>query len=98
MSASEQNGHAKQDPGVGKFLIPGKRLSANSLADYYSRNAEEAGKNFDANDWAEAEQMYAQFDFLIQHVDLNGKTLLDVGAGNGLLYQFLEERGIRPQS
>jgi len=98
MSANEHNGHTHPDPSLGKFLIPGKRLSPKSLADYYSKNAREAGENFDANDWAEPEQMYSQFDFLIQHVDLNGKTLLDVGSGNGLLFQYLKDKGIYPQT
>jgi SAM-dependent methyltransferase len=83
---------------VGKYVIPGQLLSAKSLADYYSKNAEEAHAAFDANDWEDPAQMYAQFEFLIQHVDLNGRTLLDVGAGNGLLYEFLKERNIHPKS
>jgi SAM-dependent methyltransferase len=98
MSASELNGHTPHDPSLGKFLIPGKRLSPKALADYYTKNARQSGEGFDANDWAEPEQMYSQFDFLVQHVDLNGKTLLDVGSGNGLLFQYLQDKGICPQT
>ncbi|MDP4199066.1 MAG: class I SAM-dependent methyltransferase [Bacteroidota bacterium] len=83
---------------LGKYLIPGQKLSPQSLADYYSKNAQDSHAGFAANDWGEPEEMLAQFEFLVEHVDLNGKTLLDVGAGNGLLFDFLAKRNIKPAS
>ena len=82
----------------GKYLVPGEAMTPAALAGYYNKNVLEAKENYDANDWSEPEQMYSQFEFLIEHVDLNDKTLLDVGAGNGLLVQFLKEKGIKPKS
>lgn len=81
---------------MGKYLIPGRTLSPESLAYYYDQNAIEAGKEYDANDWADEEQMYSQFEYFIQRVDLNGKTLLDIGTGNGLFIEFLKKKGIKP--
>ena len=83
---------------LGKYLVPGQKLSPESLAEYYNENVRHAQAQYDANDWADPAQMYAQFEFLIEHADLNGKTLLDVGSGNGLFYGFLAERGIHPKS
>lgn len=81
---------------LGAHLIPGKALSSQSLAEYYDNNVREANENYDANDWADPEQMYSQFDFFLSKVDLNGKTLLDVGTGNGLFFEYLEKKGIKP--
>jgi SAM-dependent methyltransferase len=96
---NNSNGQHSQDSGIlGKYLVPGQKLTPESLAEYYNENVREAKGNYDANDWAEPAQMYGQFEFLIEHVDLNDKTLLDVGSGNGLFYEFLAERGIKPKS
>jgi SAM-dependent methyltransferase len=81
---------------LGQYLVPGKPLSAQALAEYYDKNVLEAQENYDANDWADPEQMYSQFDFFLKRVDLNGKTLLDVGTGNGLFFEYLEKKGIKP--
>ena len=81
---------------VGKWLVPGRALSAEALADYYNQNVLEAREGYDANDWAEPEQMYGQFDFLTSHIDLNGKSLLDVGSGNGLFFEYLQKKNIHP--
>lgn len=95
------NGHSKTKlpegiTPLGTSLLPGSPLTPKSLAEYYDQNAREAQENYDANDWAEPEQMYAQFDYFIRHADLNGKTLLDVGTGNGLFFEYLERKGIKP--
>ncbi len=79
---------------VGKHLVPGVTLSADVLAGYYNQNALDSKEGFDANDWADPEQMYNQFKFLTDHIDLKGKSLLDVGSGNGLLFSFLNEKKI----
>jgi ubiquinone/menaquinone biosynthesis C-methylase UbiE len=83
---------------VGKWLIPGKLLSPESLAGYYNLNAIENKEGFEANDWLEPEQMFSQFQFLCERVDLNGKSILDVGAGNGMFYEFLKSKNIKPAS
>ncbi len=90
--------HAKKDTALyGKYLVPGEKMTPEALAGYYNRNVEEAKEAYDANDWESPEQMYSQFEFLVEHIDLTGKTLLDVGAGNGLFFEFLTQRGIEPE-
>ena len=79
---------------VGKHLVPGVTLSADVLAGYYNQNALDNKEGFDANDWADPEQMYNQFHFLTDHIDLHEKSLLDVGSGNGLLFSYLNEKKI----
>jgi phospholipid N-methyltransferase len=96
-----KNGHApeaKQPIPIGEYLVPGRRLSPEALADYYNQNVREARGNYDANDWADPEQMISQFEFVTRIVDLNGKELLDVGSGNGLLFKYLNDRNIKPSS
>jgi len=84
------------DQVLGAHLVPGKPLTPQALASYYDKNALEAGKEYDANDWADEEQMYSQFDYFTSRVDLNGKSLLDVGTGNGLFIEYLQKKGIKP--
>jgi SAM-dependent methyltransferase len=95
---SDVNGFASStlEHPIGRYLVPGRKLSAEALSDYYNDSAIEAKGNYDANDWADPEQMYAQFDFVIKHIDLNGKSLLDVGSGNGLFFEYLASKNIVP--
>jgi len=86
------------EPPIGKYLVPGELLSPESLAGYYNSNALEAKTNYDANDWADPAQMYTQFSFVLEHVNLNGKHLLDVGSGNGLFFGYLDEKHVQPES
>lgn len=45
-------------------------------------------------DWESRESQLKRFEVLTTHVDLSGKSLLDVGCGTGDLYGFLEERSV----
>lgn len=45
-------------------------------------------------DWASAQSQQARFQALVDHVALNGLSLLDVGSGMGDLLTFLEARGL----
>lgn len=90
-----QNPLSTSDPIVGKFLVPDAPLSTGVLAEYYNQNALEAKDGYDANDWADPEHMLAQFRYLTSHFDMQGKSLLDVGSGNGLLFSHLEKENIK---
>ena len=50
--------------------------------------------NYDIVDWVSAESQQARFRTLVDHVDLAGKSLLDVGCGMGDLLGFLAGRGV----
>jgi SAM-dependent methyltransferase len=45
-------------------------------------------------DWADSASQQARFEALIRHVDLAGKSLLDVGCGLGDLWAFCQKRRI----
>ena len=68
MAEQKQNGTLNSLTDViGQYLVPGQKLTPEALAEYYNANVREAHANYDANDWAEPEQMYGQFEFLIEH-------------------------------
>jgi 2-polyprenyl-3-methyl-5-hydroxy-6-metoxy-1,4-benzoquinol methylase len=50
--------------------------------------------NYDVLDWAGPNTQIARFEVLIQHVNLTGKSLLDVGCGLGDLVDFLRRKEI----
>jgi SAM-dependent methyltransferase len=50
--------------------------------------------NYEVLDWAGAETQQARFEVLPRNVELDGKSLLDVGCGLGDLYDLLRSRGI----
>ena len=47
--------------------------------------------NYKILGWESREAQYKRFAVLAQNIDLNGKSLLDVGAGLGDLYHFLTQ-------
>lgn len=53
--------------------------------------------NYKIHDWAGPDTQIARFEVLLRHVDLAGKSLLDVGCGLGDLIDFLQQRKIPVQ-
>lgn len=51
-------------------------------------------ENYEILDWASAASQEARFAVLADHVDLTGKSLLDVGCGLGDLWAYLRRRRI----
>lgn len=45
-------------------------------------------------DWESREAQYARFDVLVNNVDLQGRSILDVGCGCGDLFAALKEKGL----
>lgn len=64
------------------------------ILDHYEPRIHPGRENFDVLDWASAESQQKRFSVLAQAVDLEGKTLLDVGCGLGDLLGFLRKREI----
>ena len=59
---------------------------------HYKRRISPRRENYDILDWASAESQQARFVVLTSEVDLAGKSLLDVGAGLGDLWDFIKAR------
>ncbi len=51
-------------------------------------------ENYDILDWAAPRSQKLRFEVLLNHVDLEGKSLLDVGCGLGDLASLLRDRGL----
>ena len=64
------------------------------IAKHYEHRIDTGRENFDVLDWASAESQNARFEVLVANVDLQGKSLLDVGCGLGDLWTFLKARKI----
>ena len=62
----------------------------------YVRAAQRHGSAFRALLWASPNTQRARFDALIRLVDLNGRSLLDVGCGRADLLDHLLSKEIRP--
>ena len=62
----------------------------------YARAADQYGAGFRALLWASPNTQRARFDALIRLVDLNGRSLLDVGCGRADLLDHLLSKNIRP--
>ncbi len=52
-------------------------------------------ESYDILDWADRPSQLARFEVLAQCVELDGRSLLDVGCGLGDLYDYLAGRGVR---
>ncbi len=62
---------------------------------YYRELAREHGISFRAVDWGSRASQQRRFRVLCQVGDLDGKSILDVGCGQGDLYECLSRRGVR---
>ena len=61
---------------------------------YYGSKLKKAGPESAKLGWESEEAQNLRFEALSQNVDLNGKSLLDVGCGLGSLYSYLREKNI----
>ncbi|MCJ7544583.1 MAG: class I SAM-dependent methyltransferase [Phycisphaerae bacterium] len=62
---------------------------------HYEPRIEPGRASHDVLDWSDARAQQARFEVLLHHVDLVGKSLLDVGCGLGDLWAFLQAKGVR---
>ncbi|MCL2700631.1 MAG: class I SAM-dependent methyltransferase [Phycisphaerae bacterium] len=61
---------------------------------HYEPRIEAGRANYDILDWASPQSQRARFEVLARHVDLAGRSLLDIGCGLGDLLGFLRDRRI----
>jgi SAM-dependent methyltransferase len=65
-----------------------------AILDHYEPRIGPQRENYDILDWASPVTQQARFRVLADNVDLQGKSLLDVGCGLGDLRAYLKLRGI----
>ena len=61
---------------------------------HYNPRIAKGRENYDILDWASAQSQKLRFEVLLRNVDLEGKSLLDVGCGLGDLGVLLRDRGL----
>ena len=75
-----------------KSDTPRRRLD--QIRDHYLPRLHDGLANYDVLDWASPEAQLLRFDILIDNVELENKTLLDVGCGLGDLATHLAQKSI----
>lgn len=61
---------------------------------YYEDNMAKGLPEYGILGWESEEAQRLRFDMLLSSVDLEGKTLLDVGCGTGNLLEYINSKGI----
>lgn len=61
---------------------------------YYEDNMSKGLPEYGVLGWESEEAQRLRFDMLLSSVDLEGKSLLDVGCGTGNLLEYINSRGI----
>jgi len=67
---------------------------ADKIKNHYNPRLGKFQETHEILDWENREAQIARFEVLINHVDLSGRSVLDVGCGCGDLFGLLSERGI----
>ncbi|HUT60383.1 MAG TPA: class I SAM-dependent methyltransferase [Phycisphaerae bacterium] len=73
---------------------PPDSSKAEAIRGHYEPRISPRREHFDVLDWASAFSQERRFDVLVRHVELAGRSLLDVGCGLGDLLGYLLRRGI----
>jgi len=66
----------------------------NSIVAHYQPRIVSGRKNFEVLDWGHPDSQEVRFRVLTDNVNLEGKTILDVGSGLGDLLRYLKQRQI----
>ncbi len=64
-------------------------MRRNKIAEHYTERISRKAPGYDILDWESEEAQLGRFSVLSEHIDLNGRSLLDVGCGVGDLYGYL---------
>ena len=67
---------------------------ADKIRLHYEHRIDPARASFDVLDWASAASQNRRFEVLVENVDLNGRSLVDIGCGLGDLWGYLKLRDI----
>ena len=66
-----------------------------AIRKHYEHRIRPDRESYQVLDWLSPASQRTRFEVLAREVDLEGRSLLDVGSGLGDLWAFLKERGIR---
>lgn len=66
----------------------------NIIKTYYDNNYAKGLPEYGILGWESEEAQRLRFDMLLSHVELEGKSLLDVGCGTGNLLEYLNDKSI----
>lgn len=65
-----------------------------AIRSHYEPRISPDRESFDVHDWSDAASQQARFRVLLDHVELDGRSLLDIGCGLGDLWGLLKARGV----
>ncbi len=65
-----------------------------TIKSYYETNMAKGLPEYGILGWESAQAQQLRFDMLLSSVELEGKSLLDVGCGTGNLLEYIESKGI----
>lgn len=66
----------------------------NTAANLYNERFKKFGYDIRTVGWKDKESQELRFEILTKNIDLNGKTILDVGCGLGGLVEFLHKKKV----
>lgn len=71
------------------------KFNLDEVKKFYNTRHQEVGDTLKSVGWSTKESQYLRFEVLVRGLELEGKTILDVGCGLGDFIQFLENRGLK---
>ncbi len=64
------------------------------IEDYYKDKMKDSSKDFEVHGWENEEAQNIRYSVLLNGVNLENKSLLDVGCGTGALFRYIESKGL----
>ena len=69
-------------------------MNVESVSNFYNSRFQELGYSVSSVGWGSKESQYLRFETLIKGLDLNNKSVLDIGCGFGDLIEYLMEKNV----
>lgn len=68
------------------------KINLDLIAEFYNKRFDKVGAKIESVGWKNHEEQNLRFDILFRGIELNNKTILDVGCGLGDLVPYLKNR------